>query len=65
MKKLLTGGVCAAAIAAAAVVLLPVAAVKIALRLSKPRDPARADRPEAEEAPRSGLPLAEPHEMRG
>jgi|GEM_PF-2265644 len=38
MKKLLTGVVCAAAIAAAAVVLLPVAAVKIAVRLSKPRD---------------------------
>lgn len=38
MKKLLTGAVCAAAIGAAAVVLLPVAAVTIAVRLSKPRD---------------------------
>lgn len=38
MKKLLTGVVCAAAIVAAAVVLLPVAAVRIAVRLSKPRD---------------------------
>jgi len=38
MKKLLTGAVCAAAIAAAAVVLLPIAAVKIAVGLSKPRD---------------------------
>lgn len=38
MKKLLTGAFCAAAIGAAAVVLLPVAAVTIAVRLSKPRE---------------------------
>ncbi len=37
MKKFLTGAVCGAAIAAASVVLLPVAAIKIAAHLSKPR----------------------------
>ena len=47
MKKILTGAVCAAAIAAAAVVLLPVAAVKIAVGLSKPRDRARKPRTRA------------------
>jgi hypothetical protein len=38
MKKFLTGVVCLAAIAAASIVLLPAAAVKIAVRLSKPRE---------------------------
>lgn len=38
MKKFLTGAVCGAAIAAAAVVLLPVAAVKVAVQLSRTRD---------------------------
>ena len=37
MKKLLTGVVCAAAIAAAAAVLLPITAMKIATGLSKPQ----------------------------
>ena len=51
MKKILTGAVCAAAIAAAAVVLLPVAAVKIAVGLSKPRDRARVPEPRASREP--------------
>ncbi|OPY12793.1 MAG: hypothetical protein A4E69_02008 [Syntrophus sp. PtaB.Bin138] len=51
MKKFLTGAVCAAAIAAAAVVLLPVAAVRIAVRLSRPRDGDETGRTEAEPAP--------------
>lgn len=47
MKKFFTGMICLAAIVATSVVLLPVAAVKIAVGLSKPRDksqtgPARA-----------------------
>jgi len=65
MKKFLTGVVCMAAIAAASVVLLPVAAVKIAARLSKPRDKARADSVHAEAAPSSGGLLTEPHEAHG
>jgi len=65
MKKLLTGVVCAAAIAAAAVVLLPVAAVRIAAGLSKPRDKAIKAGTETERAPCSGGPLAEPREVRG
>lgn len=51
MKKVLTGAVCAAAIAAAAVVLLPVAAVKIAVGLSKPRDRAKVTKPRASREP--------------
>ena len=38
MKKFLTGVVCGAAILAAAVVFLPVTAVKIAELLSEPKD---------------------------
>jgi hypothetical protein len=65
MKKVLTGVVCAAAIAAAAVVLLPVAAVRIAVGLSKPRDKAIKDCPEAERARHPKALPAEPHEVRG
>jgi hypothetical protein len=65
MKKFLTGVVCVAAIAAASVVLLPVAAVKIAARLSKPRDKARAHGAHAEAARSSGGMLTEPREARG
>ncbi len=66
MKKLITGAVCAATIATVAVVLLPVAAVRIAVRLSKPRDEVRAERPEADRIPLAGgAPPAEPHEMPG
>jgi hypothetical protein len=51
MKKALTGIVCLAAIVAAGVVLLPVAAVKLAVRLSKPRDDAGKQIPRAEGEP--------------
>lgn len=63
VRKLITGAVCAAAIGAAAVVLLPVAAVKIAVRLSKPRDKARtAERPEkSSPSPK----VLQPHGMQG
>ena len=46
MKKFLTGVVCGAAIAAATAVILPLAAVRVAARLSKPGDkaPVRAGR---------------------
>jgi hypothetical protein len=65
MKKFLTGVVCLAAIAAASIVLLPVAAVKIATRLSKPRGKAGEDRLHAEaEQPSTGL-LMEPHKAQG
>jgi len=65
MKKILTGVVCLAAIVAASVVLLPVAAVKIAVRLSKPRDKARADRPHAVADQSSDGLLTEPHKIHG
>jgi hypothetical protein len=66
MKKLITGAVCAATIAAAVVVLLPVAAVRSAGRLSTPRDAGRAERPEADRIPLAGgAPPAEPNEMPG
>lgn len=65
MKKFLTGVVCLAAIVATSVVLLPAAAVRIAVRLSKPRDKAREDRPHAEaEQPSTGL-LTEPYKVQG
>lgn len=51
MKKALTGIVCLAAIVAAGFVLLPVAAVKLAVRLSKPRDDAGKQIPRAEGEP--------------
>lgn len=53
MKKFFTGMICLAAIVATSVVLLPAAAVKIAVRLSKPRETGRADRSRAEAEPSS------------
>jgi hypothetical protein len=63
MKKFLTGVVCVAAIAAASVILLPVAAVNIAARLSKPRDKAKRDSPRAAADPSSGRLLTEAHQI--
>jgi hypothetical protein len=65
MKKFLTGIVCVAAIAAASVILLPVAAVKIAARLSKPRDKAKRDSPRAVADPSSSRLLTEAHKIHG
>ena len=65
MKKFLTGVVCLAAIAAASIVLLPVAAVKIAVRLSKPRDKAKKDSPRAVWDPSSSRLLTEAHKIHG
>jgi hypothetical protein len=65
MKKFLTGGVCLAAIVATSVVLLPAAAVKIAVRLSKPRDKARKDSPRAVTDPSSSRLLTEAHKIHG
>ena len=48
MKKTFTGIICLAAILAASVVLLPVTAAKIAVRLSKPRDNTRKYSPHIE-----------------
>jgi len=48
MKKTFTGIICLAAILAASVVLLPVTAAKIAVRLSKPRDHSRKYSPHIE-----------------
>lgn len=62
MKKALTGIVCLAAIVAAGVVLLPVAAVKLAVRLSKPRDDAKKQSPRAEGEP-SGRFLTEQYKI--
>ena len=65
MKKFLTGVVCGAAIAAASVVLLPVAAIKIAAQLSKPREKAKPkSQPDALPRRPDKLP-ADPHEIRG
>jgi hypothetical protein len=61
MKKFLTGVVCLAAIVATSVVLLPVAAVKIAVRLSKPRDKAKKASPRAVADPSSSRLLTEIH----
>jgi hypothetical protein len=55
MKKAFTGIVCLAAIVAASVVLLTVSAVKLAVRLSKPRDNARKQSPQAEGEPSGGF----------
>lgn len=63
MKKILTGVVCAAAIAAAAVVLLPVAAVKIAVGLSKPRDKAKTESPQEGSSPSPTV--LQPHRLHG
>ena len=63
MKKFLTGVACVAAIAAASIVLLPVAAVKIAARLSKPRDKAKKDSPHVLAEPSSRRLLTEAHKM--
>jgi hypothetical protein len=65
MKKFLTGVVCLAAIAAASIVLLPAAAVKIAVRLSKPRDKAKKDSPRAVADPSSSRLLTEAHKIHG
>lgn len=48
MKKFLTGVFCGAAILAAAVVFLPVTAVKIATLLSKPQDRSKKRVPDVE-----------------
>ena len=48
MKKFFTGVICGAAILAAAVVFLPVTAVKIAKLLSKPHDGSKRRNPHAE-----------------
>jgi hypothetical protein len=65
MKKFLTGVVCLAAIAAASIVLLPAAAVKIAVRLSKPRDKAKKDSPRAVADPSFSRLLTEAHKIHG
>lgn len=41
MKKSFTGMICTAAIAAASLIILPVTAVMVAVRLSKPRNRSR------------------------
>jgi len=51
MKKFFTGMICLAAIVATSVVLLPVAAVKIAVGLSKPRDKSKTGRARAAAEP--------------
>lgn len=48
MKKFFTGVICGVAIAATAVVFLPVTAVKIAKLLSKPRDNSKRHSPHLE-----------------
>jgi hypothetical protein len=48
MKKYFTGIICVAAILAASVVLLPAAALMIAVQLSKHRDDSRKYSPHAE-----------------
>jgi HAMP domain-containing protein len=48
MKKFFTGVVCGAAILAAAVVFLPVTAVKVAKLLSKPQDRLKRHVPDVE-----------------
>ena len=55
MKKAFTGIICMAAIVAASVVLLPVTAVKIAVRLSKSRDKSKKHSPHAEGEPSKGF----------
>jgi cobalamin biosynthesis protein CbiD len=65
MKKIFAGVACAAAIAAAAVVLLPVAAVRVAVGLSRPRGRANTERREAERPRRPEASPAEPREVRG
>jgi hypothetical protein len=65
MKKFLTGVVCLAAIVATSVVLLPAAAVRIAVLLSKPRDKAKKDSPRAEADPSSSRLLTEAHKIHG
>jgi hypothetical protein len=65
MKKFLTGVVCLAAIVATSVVLLPAAAVKIAVRLSKPRDKAKKDSPRTVADPSSSRLLTEAHKIHG
>jgi hypothetical protein len=65
MKKFLTGVVCLAAIVATSVVLLPAAAVKIAVRLSKPGDKAKKDSPRAAADPSSSGLLTEAHKIHG
>jgi hypothetical protein len=56
MKKSFPGAICLAAIAAVSAVLLPAAAVMIAVRLSKPRDNSKKYRPEAERERSKGFP---------
>ncbi|HNU84876.1 MAG: hypothetical protein QM256_09745 [Pseudomonadota bacterium] len=65
MKKILAGVACAAAIAAAAVVLLPVAAVRVAAGLSRPRGRANTERSEARWSRHPETSPAEPREVRG
>ena len=65
MKKILAGVACAAAIAAAAVVLLPVAAVRVAAGLSMPRGRANTERSEARWSRHPETSPAEPREVRG
>jgi hypothetical protein len=65
MKKFFTGIVCLAAIVATSVVLLPAAAVKIAVRLSKPRHKAKKDSPRVVADPSSSRLLTEAHKIQG
>jgi len=62
MKKFLTGMICLAAIVATSVVLLPAAAVKIAVRLSKPREKARTASPQEKS---SSPKVLQPHGLQG